>query len=108
MQALAHGSMDRMKTGLTAILHQKLSPILINATLVDHSLRDMRRNAEAAGFDTPAHTLTWVYQLPASFVGHTNGEITIYVHVLLHMHSHLMNLYEYLDVPVAIEGSCIH
>ena len=65
----------------------------------------MRRSAEATGFDTPAHTLTWVYQLPASFVGHTNGKITIYVHVPLHMHSHLMNLYEYLDVPVAIEGS---
>ena len=105
LQALARGSIDRMKSGLTAILHQQLSPILVNATLVNNALQGMLRKAEAAGFDTPAHTLTWAYQLPASFIGHPNGSISIYVHVPLHMRSLLLNLYEYLDVPVAIEGS---
>jgi len=105
LQNLERGELDRLFSGLTTIMHERLSPILINATTVDESLRDLRKKAELSGFDTPAHALYWVYQLPASFVGHPNGKLLVFIHVPLHMRGHLMNLYEYLDVPVAIQGS---
>jgi hypothetical protein len=53
----------------------------------------------------PVTDLSYLYQLPASFVSDLTGKITIFLHIPLVNNRQAWSLYKYHNIPVSVEGS---
>jgi hypothetical protein len=102
---LLRKEVERLGQGLTSLLHRQLSPSLINATLLHQALIRLKHSAEEKGFDLPSDLVTFVYQLPVSFVADRDGIIVAFVHVPLLRRDQLMRTYELINLPIGIPNS---
>jgi len=86
-------------------LQQKLSPTLINVNTVEASMDDLRQRANLAGFDFPVDDVSWIYQLPGAFLSHPDGRFCVFIHAPMHQKGQGMELFEFMQIPVALENS---
>ena len=103
--ALAEMEMHRRINGLDNVLHQRLSPQLINTTILEDGLQALADRAGKQDFQSPVSKLAQLYQLPTSFLGSETGIVNIFIHVPLVRTGSVLQLYEYLPMPIAIRNS---
>ena len=92
--------------GLNALLHQQLTTELVNTTHVTRGIQGLKKKAAKHGLGMPIEDLGYLYQLPVSFTVEKDGQLTIFLGVPLQTQaSQLFTMYEFVDVPIALEGS---
>jgi hypothetical protein len=105
VHAVCRDEVDRRSRGLEALLHKGLSPLLVNSTQLTTSVSALKKKAAHQGFITPVEEAGFLYQLPASFISSKDGIVTIFVHVPLLIPNNVLAIYEFVNMPMALNGS---
>jgi hypothetical protein len=105
LYTLVAEEINSKKLGLDQLLSGKLSPTLVNSTVLGSALQNLKERAMATSHVLPVDTVGFVYQLPVSFITNSLGELTIFAHIPVLVPNNVLTLYVLFVMPVALEDS---
>jgi hypothetical protein len=102
---LIEDRIGNLEVGLFQLLSHTLSPKLVPATDVIRAVAKLQVIVDKHGYKIPSKDLSFIYQLETSFLLNKNGILTIYLHLPLIKNGDVLSIYEYVNIPMALEGS---
>ena len=91
--------------GITCLFNRQLTPQLVNSSIANSALNDLRGRAKAQGLLLPLESSTYLYQLPTDFLIGENNTLFIYSHIPLLSRNTFLTLYRYVGLPVKLPDS---
>jgi hypothetical protein len=91
--------------GLDSLLQRSLSPSLVASNILADALKRLEHKAMKSGYALPVDDIAHVYQLSTSYLSEGDGVITIFLHVPMLVRSSILQLYELVSMPMALNNS---
>jgi hypothetical protein len=102
---IVESELNRKTLGLNQLLNGRISPSLVNSTVMEHALGMLRERAARTNHVLPVEGTGFVYQLPASFITSKQGSLAIFVQIPILVPNNILTLHEIVTMPVAVEDS---
>ena len=99
---------DRIQTGLHALVQGRISPFLINHETVNANLAILQKKIQPDEYQIAITAIVQFYQLPTSFIVLEKNIILAFVHVPLHQTNSILKLFKYQPIPQTIQNSSSH
>lgn len=99
----------RIRAGLRALLNHQITPALLDSMSLYDALRRLGKRAQRHGYMFPTEAmLSAVYSLPTSFLMLPSRKLRVFVHLPLMKQGTVMKLYEFVPMPIILNGTNYH
>ena len=99
--------MDKFELGFLQLSNRKLSPILIDPTMISSAVDELRHKMEEQGYELLVESLEDVYSSETSHVLYANMTLRTFVHLPGSKRRGEMEVFKYIPMPLQIKDQLL-